>query len=377
MQTAILALEDGSLFTGEAFGAPVDVVFELVFNTSMTGYQEILTDPSYRGQGVLFTASHIGNTGINLEDDESLAPQVSAVIVREVSPAVSNWRSTCTLPEWLAQRGIPGISGIDVRFLTRKLRDGGTLKAALSTRGKFGPDLVKMAQEWPGLDGRDMVQEVTCQTSASFTADPGSNWLDIQPTEARRELSVLVFDFGAKRNILRYLLSYGLSVIVVPAYTTCAEVMALHADGVLLSNGPGDPAGLERIVGEVRKLIDTGIPMFGICLGHQLIGRALGGETIKLKFGHHSGNHPVLDLQTGQVVVTSQNHNYAVSIPSLDPNVVEVTHLSLNDHTLEGMRLKNRPVFSVQYHPEASPGPHDSKNLFYRFYQLILRNAKA
>ncbi len=376
-QTAILALEDGSLFSGEAFGAPVDVVFELVFNTSMTGYQEILTDPSYRGQGVLFTASHIGNTGINLEDDESLSPQASAVIVREVSQTVSNWRSTCTLPEWLAQSGVPGISGIDVRFLTRKLRDGGTLKAGLSTRGTSGPDLVKMAQDWSGLDGRDMVQEVTCHTNTCFTADPGSHWLDEQPNEAQRELSVVVFDFGAKRNILRYLLSYGLSVIVVPAYTTCAEVVALNPDGVLLSNGPGDPAGLDKIVGEVRKLIETDIPMFGICLGHQLIGRALGGDTIKLKFGHHSGNHPVLDLHTGQVQVTSQNHNYEVSVPSLDPNAVEVTHLSLNDHTLEGMRLKNRPVFSVQYHPEASPGPHDSKNLFYLFYQLILQKSKA
>jgi carbamoyl-phosphate synthase small subunit len=374
MQTATLVLEDGTILSGDAFGAEADAVFELVFNTSMTGYQEILTDPSYCGQGVLFTSSHIGNTGINLEDDEALVPQAAAAVVREISPVVSSWRAACSLPEWLARCGVPGISGVDTRYLTRKLRDGGTLKAGLSTRGTPARELLQMAREWPGLDGRDMVQEVTGSEIAHFTGDAGCGWVDAQVRGARRKLSVVVFDYGAKRNILRHLHAYGLAVTVVPAYTTCAEVIELHPDGVLLSNGPGDPAGLPRIVGEVRELIDSGVPVFGICLGHQLIGRAIGGDTLRLKFGHHSGNHPVLDLRTRKVQVTAQNHNYAVDPESLDPAGVEITHISLNDRTLEGMRLKNRPVFSVQYHPEASPGPHDAHGLFAQFFELITQN---
>jgi len=381
--TAVLALEDGTILSGEPFGASADVAFELVFNTSMTGYQEIITDPSYRGQGVLFTASHIGNTGVNLEDVESQAPQVSAILVREISICVSNWRSNGSLPDWLSRYGIPGISGIDTRFLTRKLREVGVMKAALSTRGKNGTELVEMARAWPGLDGRDMVQEVTRKEIIPFNPDPGSRWLANQPVRYE-DLSVVVFDFGVKLNILRHLAAYGLKVMVVPAYTSCKEVLSLHPDGILLSNGPGDPAGLPRIEREVSELIKTGIPMFGICLGHQLIGRAMGGETIKLKFGHHSGNHPVLDLHSAKVQVTSQNHNYAVAIESLNTDLIDVTHVSLNDRTLEGMALKNAPVFSVQYHPEASPGPHDANNLFNQFYRLIVhytrleqKNAKA
>lgn len=371
MPTATLALEDGTILNGEAFGAAKDSVFELVFNTSMTGYQEIVTDPSYRGQGVLFTTSHIGNTGINPEDYESLVPQASTIVVREISSTVSNWRSSSSLPEWLKHHGVPGISGVDTRFLTRKLRDGGTLKAALSTLGTPGAELVQAARIWPGLDGRDMVQEVSANEISVFTGDSGSKWVDSRANEPARPFHVVVFDYGAKRNILRHLLAYQMKVTVVPAYTTCEEVMALHPDGIMLSNGPGDPAGLPRIVTVVKDLIGTGVPIFGICLGHQLIGRAIGGETMKLKFGHHSGNHPVIDLHSRQVQVTSQNHNYAVSIESLDPREVEVTHISLNDRTLEGMRLKNWPVFSVQYHPEASPGPHDAHVLFNRFFQLI------
>lgn len=377
MQTATLVLEDGTILIGEAFGASADAVFELVFNTSMTGYQEILTDPSYRGQGVLFTSSHIGNTGINLEDDESLIPQAAAAVLREISPVVSSWRAVCSLQDWFERCGVPGISGVDTRYLTRKLRDGGTLKAALSTRGTPASDLLRRAREWPGLDGRDMVGEVTGTEVAHFTGDAGCAWVAPQVHGLKRRLSVVVFDYGAKRNILRHLHAYGLAVTVVPAYTTCAEVAALRPDGVLLSNGPGDPAGLPRIVGEVRELVDSGLPVFGICLGHQLIGRAIGGDTLRLKFGHHSGNHPVLDLRTRKVQVTSQNHNYAVDPTTLDPAGVEITHLSLNDHTLEGMRLKNRPVFSVQYHPEASPGPHDAQGLFTQFYDLILANSAA
>jgi carbamoyl-phosphate synthase small subunit len=372
MTFATLALEDGTILHGDAFGAHTDTVFELVFNTSMTGYQEILTDPSYRGQGVLFTTSHIGNTGINLEDAESAVPQAAAAVVREISPLVSSWRSCLSLPEWMAEHGLPGISGIDTRRLTRKLRDQGTLKAALSSRGTPEEALVQMAREWPGLDGRDMVQEVTCAEAYPWLGDAGSQWVSggSQPPTAAAP-HIVLYDFGAKWNILRHLSALGLRVTVVPAYTTCDEVMAMAPDGILLSNGPGDPAGLPRIVAEVRAIIEQRVPVFGICLGHQLIGRAVGGETLRLKFGHHSGNHPVLDLRTGKVEVTSQNHNYAVAITNLDPAEVEITHVSLNDRTLEGMRLKNYPVFSVQYHPEASPGPHDSHELFHEFFTAV------
>lgn len=371
MYLATIALEDGTILEGQGFGASTDTVFELVFNTSMTGYQEILTDPSYRGQGVLFTVSHIGNVGINREDDESLIPQVSAALVREVSQVVSNWRAALSLPDWLAEHGVPGISSIDTRYLTRKLRDQGTMKAALSTLGTPGPQLVKMARDWPGLDGRDMVQEVSPRSSSPWLGDAGDRWVANHVSVEETKPHVVLFDYGAKRNILRHLASYGLRVTVVPAYTTCAEAMTLHPDAFMLSNGPGDPAGLPRIVREVEELLSTGLPMFGICLGHQLIGRALGGNTVKLKFGHHSGNHPVQDLRTGKVQITAQNHNYAVDAGSLDPDEVEITHISLNDRTLEGMRLKKRPVFSVQYHPEAAPGPHDAQGLFQQFNELI------
>jgi carbamoyl-phosphate synthase small subunit len=371
MTRATLALEDGTIVEGDAFGAQAETVFELVFNTSMTGYQEILTDPSYRGQGVLFTASHIGNTGINCEDEESTRPQAAAAVVREISPYVSNWRAEMSLPQWMAQYGLPGISGVDTRWLTRKLRDQGTLKAALSSLGTPDEALVEKARSWPGLDGRDMVQEVTCAEPFPWLGDPGSRWTGGPDVPSADTPHVVLYDFGAKRNIPRHLAALGLRVTVVPAYTSCAETLALNPAGVLLSNGPGDPAGLPRIAAEVRALIEQRIPVFGICLGHQLIGRALGGETVRLKFGHHSGNHPVQDLRTGKVEVTSQNHNYAVAIDSLDPAEVEVTHISLNDRTLEGIRLKNYPVFSVQYHPEASPGPHGSHALFQAFGVLL------
>lgn len=373
MTSALLAIEDGTLLQGAAFGARADSVFELVFNTSLTGYQEILTDPSYRGQGVLFTASHIGNVGINPEDDESAAPQVSAAVVREISPVVSNWRAAQPLPEWLAAHGVPGISEIDTRYLTRRLRDKGTMKAALSTCGTSPERLLQMARDWPGLDGRDMVQEVTCPEAYLWSGDPGSAWLPPN-TAAGDPLRVVLFDFGAKRNIVRHLAAWNMHVMVVPAYTSLQEVLALKPDGVMLSNGPGDPAGLPGIVSVVGEIIESNLPTFGICLGHQLIGRAVGGATRRLKFGHHSGNHPVLDLRTRQVQVTSQNHNYAVDADSLDSERVEVTHLSLNDSTVEGLRLRDRPVFSVQYHPEASPGPHDASPLFAEFYQLMLRS---
>ena len=376
MANATLILEDGTLLSGESFGASTDVVFELVFNTSMTGYQEILTDPSYSGQGIVFTTAHIGNTGINLEDHEALIPHASAAVVREVSPVVSNWRSSCSIDCWMAEVGMPGISGVDTRFLTRKLRDSGTLKAGLSTKGTPAAKLLDAVRAWPGLEGRDSVQEISCTKTTTWSGDAGSRWLS--PAEPSSSSSrVVLFDFGAKRNIARHLAHLGIRVMVVPAYTSCEQVMDLHPDGVLLSNGPGDPAGLPRIVTTVRALIEQNIPIFGICLGHQLIGRAVGGQTVKLKFGHHSGNHPVLDLQTRKVLITAQNHNYAVDHDSLDPQQVEITHKSLNDGTVEGLRLRNRPVFSVQYHPEAAPGPHDAHTLFTEFDRLIRSNSSG
>ena len=374
MKLATLVLEDGTVIEGQAFGAKTDAVFELVFNTSMTGYQEILTDPSYRGQGVLFTVSHIGNVGINLEDDESAKPQISAAVIRALSPVVSNWRSALSLSDWLAQHGVPGISGVDTRWLTRKLRDGGTQKAALSTKGTSANVLLQMAREWSGLDGRDMVKEVTCEETYHWTDDAGSKWVELKD-EGRKmkdgRLSIIAYDFGIKENILRHLSSYGANVTVVPADTTADEVLALKPDGVFLSNGPGDPAGLPYAVEAVSGLIESGVPIFGICLGHQLIGRALGANTHRLKFGHHGGNHPVQYLSGGEVLITAQNHNYCVTESELNKDEVEVTYKSLNDNSLEGLRMKNKPVFSVQFHPEAAPGPHDAHDIFGEFFSMI------
>src|SRR6185369_11528643 len=370
MKIATLVLEDGTVIEGQAFGAEADSVFELVFNTSMTGYQEILTDPSYRGQGVLFTVSHIGNVGINLEDDESAKPQVSAAVIRSLSPLVSNWRSALSLSEWLTQHGVPGISGVDTRWLTRKLRDGGTQKAALSTKGTSPEALLKMAREWPGLDGRDMVKEVSCEETYHWTDDAGSKWVE-QKANGHKKLNIVAYDFGIKENILRHLSSYGANVTVVPADTTAEDTLALKPDGVFLSNGPGDPAGLPYAVQAVSGLIASGTPIFGICLGHQIIGRAVGANTHKLKFGHHGGNHPVQHLPSGEVLITAQNHNYCVTEGDLNKDEVEITYKSLNDDSLEGLRMKYKPVFSVQFHPEAAPGPHDAHDIFGEFFRMI------
>ncbi len=368
---ATLVLADGSVFRGAAFGAAADAVFELVFNTGMTGYQEVLTDPSYRGQAVLFTAPHIGNVGINPEDYESVAPQVEALVVRRLSPVVSNWRATRDLHDWLAEHGVPGITGVDTRALTMRLRDRGTVHAALSTRGTPEADLLAMARAWPGLDGRDMVREVTCPESYPWAGDPGDAWLPRAGSAGRKSPHLVAYDFGSKRNILRHLAARGGRITVVPATTTWQETLALQPQGVFLSNGPGDPAGLPYAVEAVRGLLDAGMPFLGICLGHQLMGLALGGSTRRLKFGHHGINHPVQDVRTGQVQITSQNHNYIVDIASLDAQRVEVTHLSLNDGSLEGMRLRGGPALSVQYHPEASAGPHDAESIFDEFLALV------
>lgn len=381
MKVATLVLEDGTVIEGAAFGAETDAVFELVFNTSMTGYQEILTDPSYRGQGVLFTVSHIGNVGINLEDDESARPQVSAAVIRALSPVVSNWRSALSLSDWLKQHNVPGISGVDTRWLTRKLRDGGTQKAALTTKGTAVEALQKMVHTWSGLDGRDMVKEVTCEESYRWVGDAGSKWVEkkdnskLEHRKSNIEYRIVAYDFGIKKNILRHLSSYGANVTVVPADTSAEEVLALNPDGIFLSNGPGDPAGLPYAVEAVEKLIESNVPMFGICLGHQLIGRALGADTHRLKFGHHGGNHPVQHLPSGKVLITAQNHNYCVTAGDLNKDEVEITYKSLNDDSLEGIRMKNKPVFSVQFHPESAPGPHDAHDIFGEFFRLM-KNAE-
>ncbi len=375
MTTATLVLQDGTIFQGIAFGAAADSVFELVFNTSMTGYQEILTDPSYRGQGVLFTVPHIGNVGINSEDYKSSIPQVSATVIRSLSPLVSNWRATQDLSSWLAEHGVPGISGIDTRYLTRRLRDGGTQKAALSTCGTPAEELLRRTNEWIGLDGIDMVKEVTCPEPYPWEGDAGDKWIRPALTNNRQaSVHIVAYDFGIKRNILRHLTSYGARVTVVPADTNAKAAIQLHPDGIFLSNGPGDPAGLPYAAEAVRSLIKSNVPIFGICLGHQLIGRALGADTQRLIFGHHGGNHPVQHLPSGRVLITAQNHNYCVSATNLDPGEVEISYKSLNDGSLEGLRLKRKPVLSVQFHPEAAPGPHDAHDIFSEFFQLVWKN---
>lgn len=377
---AILVLEDGTIFQGKAFGAQITVVGEVVFNTSLTGYQEVITDPSYRGQMVTMTVPHVGNTGINAEDVESDRPHITAFVVREVSPVVSNWRANETLSNYLSCHNIPGISDVDTRYLTRKLREQGIMHAALCTDGAQTPaDLQEMAQSWQGLDGCDLVQEVTCQEPYHWVDGTRIEWTpvpaDDQQTAKSRQLTtdsplVVAYDFGIKRNILRRLTSHGLRVTVVPAHTPAEEVLAMQPDGLFLSNGPGDPAGVPYAAEAVRKLFDAQIPTFGICLGHQIIGRALGADTYKLKFGHHGSNQPVSDVDVSNVQITAQNHNYAVDDSAL-PDYVEVTHRNLNDSTVEGLRLKDRPVFCVQYHPEASPGPHDADLLFARFAEMV------
>lgn len=378
---AILVLEDGAIFEGEAFGAATTVVGEVVFNTSLTGYQEIITDPSYRGQMVCMTLAHVGNTGVNAEDVESDRPQVTAFIVREVSSVVSNWRANATLHDYLARHAIPGISEVDTRALTRRLREKGVLHGALCTDGAHSADeLLAMARAWQGLDGRDLVQEVTCAEPYHWIDGTHVEWTPVPAgrsggaaaaTQADEDHPLVVaYDFGIKQNILRRLTSHGLRVTVVPAATPASEVLALQPDGIFLSNGPGDPAGVPYAAAAVHDLLETGIPTFGICLGHQIIGLALGARTYKLKFGHHGGNQPVSDVDVTNVQITAQNHNYAVDENTLPASAV-VTHRNLNDGTVEGLRLRDRPVFCVQYHPEASPGPHDADLLFARFAELV------
>jgi carbamoyl-phosphate synthase small subunit len=378
---AVLALEDGSLFHGEGFGARASACGEVCFNTSMTGYQEILTDPSYKGQIVTMTYPLIGNYGVNPLDVESWRPHVGGFVIRELSPVVSNWRAKFSLAEYLEQNGIPGIEGIDTRALTRKLRVRGALNGFISTEEISDAEAARRAKEWPGLLGVDYVKEVTHHEAFLWDQkdeQSGKFKLANGAAEAQgaaeplppADIPIVAFDYGMKYNILRRLRQHGFRVRVLPATSSAAEALKHNPAGIFLSNGPGDPAALGYAVQTVRELTDTGIPIFGICLGHQILGQAFGGKTFKLKFGHRGGNQPVKALATGRVEITSQNHGFAVDPASL-PAEVKVDRINLNDQTVEGMHHKSKPIFCVQYHPEASPGPHDSTPLFAEFRALI------
>ncbi|MBI2466924.1 MAG: glutamine-hydrolyzing carbamoyl-phosphate synthase small subunit [Candidatus Rokubacteria bacterium] len=368
-QRAILALADGRVFEGQALAARGEAVGEVVFNTAMTGYQEVLTDPSYKGQLVCMTYPLIGNTGVNAEDVESHRPWVEGFIVREASPIASSWRATATLDAYLTSHGIVGIQGLDTRALTRHLRDHGAQEGVISTENLDARSLVAKAKASPGLVGRDLVKEVTCQAGYEWAESVWRLGEGYGQVPASR-YHVVAYDSGVKRNILRQLVSLGCRVTVLPAFAPADEVLALKPDGLFLANGPGDPEGVPYLAESVRRLVGR-LPVFGICLGHQVLALALGARTYKLKFGHHGANHPVKDLATGRVEITSQNHGFAVDPESVGPNGLEVTHVNLNDNTCEGMRHRNLPVFSVQYHPEASPGPHDAHYLFRRFVDLM------
>jgi carbamoyl-phosphate synthase small subunit len=368
---AILALEDGTVFRGLAAGAEGVAGGEVVFNTSMTGYQEVLTDPSYSGQIVTMTCPEIGNYGVSARDGESRAPHVAGFIVREQSPIASNWRSEGTLRDYLIDHRIVAISDIDTRALTRTLRSGGVMRGVIGAGGQLDPQaLVERARALPKMEGSDLVRDVT--TDAAFDwplEDPGE--FGIAPGRvARRRLRVAAYDFGMKRNILRRLSAHGCDVRVYPATAPAMELLATQPDGVFLSNGPGDPAVLTYAIDSAKALVASGVPVFGICLGHQVLGLAMGGSTFKLKFGHRGGNHPVKKLETGKVEITSQNHGFAVD-PATLPDDVSVTHVNLYDGTVEGLRHKTHPVFCVQYHPEASPGPHDADYLFDDFIGMM------
>ena len=386
MMRAILALEDGRTFHGESFGSTGSSVGEACFNTSMTGYQEVLTDPSYRGQIVAMTCPQIGNYGVNALDDESSAVHVRGFVIEELSPVASNWRANGDLDGYLKKWGIPGIQGIDTRALTKHLRSRGAMQACLTSEALTPEQAVARAQAAPPMAGSDFVREVTPAEPYAWdpedrlsrpwtivkgdgaqtaTLEDGEMFGALPPVRHR----IVAYDFGMKLNILRRLRQHGFQVHVVPADTSAAEVLARQPDGVFLSNGPGDPSALGYVHESIRGLLGR-TPVFGICLGHQMLGYALGGKTFKLKFGHRGGNQPVQDLRTGKVEITSQNHGFAVDPDSL-PADVEVTHLNLNDHTVEGLRHKSLPIFSVQYHPEAAPGPNDATHFFAQFAKLI------
>ena len=376
--TAILVLADGSVFYGQGFGAEAVKVGEVCFNTSMTGYQEIMTDPSYAGQIINFTFPHIGNVGTNPVDVETDKPAALGMIVRNPVTMPSNWRQDSHLHDWLVRHDMPGIAGIDTRALTRTIRDTGAPVGVLAhaADGQFDVEaLQQMAQDWPGLEGMDLAKDVTCEAAQSW-ADGSFDLANGAYMQKDAAFKVVALDYGCKHNILRCLVDAGCSVEVLPADSQADDILARQPDGVFLSNGPGDPAATGTYAAtEIRTLVDQNIPIFGICIGHQLLALSMGAKTTKMDKGHRGANHPVKDLTTGQIEITSQNHGFVVEEDSL-PDTIEVTHRSLFDGTVEGIRHKDKPVFSVQYHPESSPGPHDSRALFTRFTNLM-KDAKA
>ncbi|MFH0881100.1 MAG: glutamine-hydrolyzing carbamoyl-phosphate synthase small subunit [Lentisphaerota bacterium] len=387
---AIIALEDGKCFEGRAFAGSGEVYGELVFNTSMSGYQEILTDPSYHGQIVSLTYPLIGNYGINPEDMESSRAQPAGLVIGECSRITSNWRCTKTLPDYLKENGILGVDHVDTRAITLHIRSRGAMKCVMSTTDLDRESLVKKAIASPGLVGRDIATEVSTPKRYSWpgphavskdfpviVAESVKAYDHFLATAERKEFRVAVLDCGIKLNQLRLLDKLGCILEVFPNSATAADILSIKPDGFFISNGPGDPEGVPHVVQQIKEIIGKGIPTFGICFGHQLLGLAFGGKTFKLKFGHRGGNQPVKDLTTGKVEITSQNHGFCVDKDSLDPALVETTHINLNDGTSEGMQHKKLPVFCVQYHPEACPGPHDSTYLFERFIQLMKKNRKA
>jgi len=372
---AALVLENGKTFEGEGFGARAESIGEVVFNTSMTGYQEIVSDPSYCGQIVVMTAPQIGNVGVNHEDVEARRVACAGLAIRELSPIQASWRAEDTLPHWLEQSAVPGIEGLDTRALTRILRDEGAMRGAITPHRAELAAVLERVRASPKMDGLDLVPRVTCAERHEWS-EPTWRALDdgrSAPAPAV-DFHVVAYDFGIKENILRQLRDIGARVTVVPAHTPARDALALGADGFFLSNGPGDPAAVDYGIAACKELCASGRPVFGICLGHQILGLALGGRTFKLPFGHHGGNHPVLDRTTGKVEITSQNHGFAVD-PATLPSGVQVTHDNLFDHSVEGIAVAGKPIFGVQYHPEASPGPHDASYLFAR-YRGELQKAK-
>ncbi len=369
---ALLALENGKWFRGRSAGAAAETAGEVVFNTSLTGYQEVLTDPSYAGQIVTMTCPEIGNYGVSEEDIESRTPQIAGFIIRSESPIASNWRSEGTLRDYLVRHDIVAIADIDTRALTRTLRSGGAMRGVIAIGSGYKPeDLVERARAIPKMEGTDLVQTVTCAEAFDWSGGPGPDGFVVAPGhKGTRPLRVAAYDFGMKWNILRRLTAHGCQVRVYPATAPAGELLASKPDGIFLSNGPGDPAVLDYAITNTRALVEAGVPIFGICLGHQVLGLALGARTFKLKFGHRGGNHPVKELNSGKIEITSQNHGFAIASESI-PADVQVTHLNLYDGTIEGLRHTTKPVFCVQYHPEAAPGPHDADYLFSQFVDAM------